>query len=85
MHHRKYWDEQSGKLGDKFDVESMVGVHAGAQHDMLLKRAEVLHNTLFGVAHGYVAENSGRAKYGEPVSGRELQRDSNSACAIRTC
>ena len=44
---RKYWEEESGKKGDRFDVESMVGTGHGSEHEMLLKRAQVLYDTLF--------------------------------------
>ncbi len=45
---RKYWEEESGKKGDRLDVESMIGTGAGTEHEMLLKRAKVLYGTLFG-------------------------------------
>jgi hypothetical protein len=44
---RKYWEEESGKKGDRFDVEKMIGAGPGTEHAMLLKRAEVLFGTLF--------------------------------------
>ena len=45
---RKYWEEESGKKGDRFSVEDMVGTHAGSDHEMLVKRSIVMYDTLFG-------------------------------------
>ena len=45
--HRKFWEEESGKKGDRFDLEAVVGAR-GSDHDMLLKRAVVIYDTLFG-------------------------------------
>lgn len=50
---RKYWEEESGKKGDSFDVESVIG--HGAEHAMLRERAEVLYDTLFGAPRVEVA------------------------------
>ena len=36
---RKHWQEQSGKLGDRFDLEAVVGTR-GSEHAMLLERAK---------------------------------------------
>ncbi len=52
---RKYWEEESGKKGDKFDVEGMVGTHWGTEHEMLLKRAHVLYDMLFANGKGVSA------------------------------
>ena len=38
---RKHWQEQSGKLGDRFDLEAIVGTR-GSDHTMLLERAKDL-------------------------------------------
>ena len=43
---RKFWEEESGKKGDRFCVERVVGTR-GSEHDMLLNRANVLYDTLF--------------------------------------
>ena len=40
---RKYWQEQSGKLGNRFDIEAVVGSR-GAEHAMLLDRAKDLYD-----------------------------------------
>ena len=40
---RKYWQEQSGKLGNRFDIEAVVGSR-GAEHSMLLDRAKDLYD-----------------------------------------
>ena len=36
---RKHWQEQSGKLGDRFDLASVVGTRS-SDHAMLLERAK---------------------------------------------
>ena len=38
---RKHWQEQSGKLGDRFNLEAIVGTR-GSDHTMLLERAKDL-------------------------------------------
>ena len=45
---RKHWEDESGKKGDRFTVEDVVG----KDHEMLLKRATVLYDTLFWKAKG---------------------------------
>ena len=50
---RKHWEEESGKKGDRFDIEVVVG-QRGAEHDMLMKRAVVLYTTLFGSGKGVI-------------------------------
>ena len=45
---RKHWEDESGKKGDRFTVEDVVG----KDQDMLLKRATVLYDTLFWKAKG---------------------------------
>ena len=44
---RKYWEEESGKKGNKFEVESMVSAGPGSEHEILLKKAQALYDTLF--------------------------------------
>ena len=48
---RKHWEEESGKKGDRFDLEAAVGAR-GSDHDMLLKRAENLYESLFSNEKG---------------------------------
>ena len=45
---RLFWEEESGKKGDRFNVNNMVGTGREAQHEMLLRRAQVLYSKLFG-------------------------------------
>ena len=45
---RKHWEDESGKKGDRFTVEDMVG----KDHEMLFKRATVICDTLFWKAKG---------------------------------
>ena len=40
---RKHWQEQSGKLGNRFDLEAAVGSR-GTDHHMLLDRAKDLYD-----------------------------------------
>jgi len=47
---RLFWEEESGKKGDRFNVNTMVGTGHEAQHEMLLRRAEALYAKLFGRA-----------------------------------
>ena len=49
---RKHWEDESGKKGDRFTVESMIGTGPGTDHDLLLKRATVLYDTLFWKTKG---------------------------------
>ena len=44
---RKHWEDESGKKGDRFTVENMVGTGPGTDHEMLIKRATVVYDTLF--------------------------------------
>ena len=37
---RKNWESESGKKGDLFDVESMVGTGAGTDYEVLLTDAK---------------------------------------------
>ena len=48
---RKHWEEESGKKGDRFNVEDVMG-NRGADHDMLLKRASVITESVFGSGKG---------------------------------
>ena len=50
---RKHWEDDSGKKGDRFTVESMIGTGPGTDHDMLLKRATVVYDTLFWKSKGW--------------------------------
>ena len=45
---RLFWEEESGKKGDRFNVNNMVGTGHEAQHELLLRRAQVLYTKLFG-------------------------------------
>ena len=46
---RKYWEEESGKKGDRLDVESMIGTGAGTEHEMLLEACEsVVRHIVWG-------------------------------------
>ena len=45
---RKHWEDDSGKKGDRFTVEDMVG----KDHEMLFKRATVMYDTLFWKVKG---------------------------------
>ena len=49
---RKHWQAESGKKGDRFTVENVIGTGPGTDHDMLLKRATILYDTLFGKSKG---------------------------------
>ena len=42
---RKSWEDLSGKLGDKYDIEKGLG----EMSDESLRRARAWHDTLFGV------------------------------------
>lgn len=44
---RKYWEAESGKKGDRFDVEAMIGASGSAHHEMMLSRAVNLYESLF--------------------------------------
>ena len=49
---RKHWEDESGKKGDRFTVENMVGTGPGTDHEMLIKRATVVYDTLFWKSKG---------------------------------
>ena len=44
---RKHWASESGKKGDRFDVEAKIGMGPEAEHEMLLSRAQTLYEQLF--------------------------------------
>ena len=44
---RKHWEAESGKKGDAFVVQSMIGTGEGTDHLWLKEQALVLYDTLF--------------------------------------
>jgi hypothetical protein len=50
---RKHWESESGKMGDHFDVESMIGSGAGSSYEMLVGEAKDLWDALLAPKVGW--------------------------------
>ena len=44
---RKYWESESGKRGDSFTVEAMIGTGAGTEYEVLIQDAKDLWDAFF--------------------------------------
>lgn len=44
---RKYWESESGKRGDSFTVEAMIGMGAGTEYEVLIQDAKDLWDAFF--------------------------------------
>ena len=44
---RKYWESESGKRGDSFNVEAMIGMGAGTEYEVLIQDAKDLWDAFF--------------------------------------